>query len=564
MSTASEQDKSPRLLIIAITRMGDLLQASPAIAGFKQEHPNGHITVLCDVTFEEICKGLPGVDEIYAIQLSVICKAMDRGNDGLVDAYAYFNDRLQELRQKKFDICVNMASSSYTALLMNLLDVKDSRGWISDAEGLRLITSPWTMLFAAYVYHGNRDYNSMNIVDLLRCVMGVRAKSERLYYRVPQEAERKAENYFGKVDPSGTGPLICLQAGASQGKRQWEPKRFAQLCRLLIEKLDSPIIFTGTKEEKPVVEAILKSYSHPNMASLAGETNLTELAALLKRAGVLITGDTGTMHMSVAVGTPVVSLFLASAFCFETGPYSRGNLVLQPQVGCHPCNPNFPCARPDCHEQLSPELVALVTEHRLKLSDDEISSLQVSGSVADPRQIAIYRTDFDQDGFLEFVRINGFAERKGFRESVFVNAQKAYAELWKQEFGAVSRPYRYRGGFVGRLTAYEQLQKITDRGARAIESLVELIRNSASDPHLLGEANREIVDVEAEIENFGLSHPMFGAVTRMFVMERDNIRGDDPLRLAQETKEIYAKTSRRARILEEMVSDLRRSVVETA
>ncbi|MCB0359030.1 MAG: glycosyltransferase family 9 protein, partial [Bdellovibrionales bacterium] len=344
------------ILIVAITRMGDLLQASPTIVGMRREYPHARITVLVDKQFSSICRGIPGIDELYETDLAMIVRGLHREGDGLVDAYDYLTEIIEDLKARHFDYCLNMASSGYTALLIGMLNIPESRGWTSDAEGFRIIANPWSRIFAAFVYHSNRLYNSLNLVDILRCAAGVTQHPHRLMYEV-NDADRQHIAEF--LRPLGTeGPLLALQAGASQGKRQWAPARFARLLKALVEEQNARIVLTGSKSESHIADAILSFYNSPRILNGVGKTNLGQLGALLEQAEVLVTGDTGPMHLAVAVGTPVVALFLASALCFETGPYGEGNIVIQPQITCNPCNPNFACARPDCHEQVTPELVA--------------------------------------------------------------------------------------------------------------------------------------------------------------------------------------------------------------
>jgi ADP-heptose:LPS heptosyltransferase len=376
--------KPDNILLVAITRMGDMLQASPTIAGIKMENPNARVTVLIERNFAAICDGLPGIDEVIVIDLTFVTRCLHREQESLLDAYKYVSDQIDDLRSRKFDCVINMASSPYTAILIKLLGVEKSLGWLSDDEGFRLISNPWAMLFAAYVYHSNRDYNTINLVDILRCSSEVNQHPQRLIYNVPEADKKFAEEVMQFPELQGDGPLIAIQVGASQGKRQWSPKRFAALSRLLIEDLGARLLFTGTRGEQPLIDTVFAEYSSPRMHSVVGKTTIAQLAGLLEHCELLVTGDTGTMHLAVAVGRPVVAVFLASALAYETGPYSHGNLIVQPQIHCNPCNPNYPCSRPDCHDQVPPELVAELVRLRLSVPVGADSELRIDQKIADP------------------------------------------------------------------------------------------------------------------------------------------------------------------------------------
>lgn len=551
-SSANKRGELKKILLVAITRMGDLLQASPTIVGLKAENPGAHLTVLVDRQFAAICRGIPGIDEIYEIDMSIMFRAIKREKDGIVDAYRYLDTFVRDLKSRNFDYCLNISSSGYTALLLKMLEIKDSRGWISDEQGFRLISNPWAMLFAAFVYHSNRDYNSINIVDIFRCSAGVREHPRRLVFEVAEEAKDFPDSLLGEVS-TAEGPLVCVQVGASQEKRQWSPARFAYLVRMLVEQLNARVVLTGAKSEIPITERVLSIYSTPRVVNAAGRTNLDQLGALLERADVLITGDTGPMHLAVAVGTPVVALFLASALCFETGPYSTGNFVMQPQIGCNPCNPNFSCARPDCHDQISPELVFALTKARLEVPIGEEHRINLPTELADPKQVAVYLTGFDEHGFLEFRPMVSGSVRNGYPSGYYDAARIAYRRLWKEEFerlkadGSTAQPPLpvLNGAADQLLTGIAEAKELAQRGVDLTNELMRLIDDLHSPPRLLGEVGNAIEKNIREIEEVGLSYPVLGALVRVFIMEKENMRGDDARILASEMKELYRRLESR-------------------
>ncbi len=556
---SSEKAKVKSILVVAITRMGDMLQASPTLVGLKREYPEARITVCIEKQFRAICEGIPGIDEVYELDLALVCRCLAREREGVVEAFEYVSERVEELKLRKFDFCLNMSSSAYTAILLKMLEIPDCRGWVSDEEGHRIISSPWAMLFSAFVYHSNRDYNSMNLVDVFRSACGVTQHPKHLVYNTTEEARSFARDFVKQNGGDSKGPLICIQAGASQEKRQWSPARFAYLTELLVRDQDAHVMFVGSKSELKIIDSIvsqahtrLPENKHANITVAAGITDFNQLAALLENAKVLITGDTGPMHMSVAVGTPVVALFLASALCFETGPYSEGNFVIQPQVSCNPCNPNYPCARPDCHDQIRPELVAYLTKLRAETTTKSLDNVRIDERVADPSEVAVYVTNFDRDNFLDFHQVNGIAPRHGRPGEYFRSAREAYRTLWKEEFQAARERFDLQGqrpsvnlpeivsNGLGEAIA------LTTEGAKLLAQLSALIRDKQSPPKLLGEVSQALEQIDKNIEEVGLGFPILGALTRIFVMEKENMRGDDPLKLASQMNDIYQKLAHRA------------------
>lgn len=557
MSKPFAKNKVERILIVAITRLGDMLQGSPTIIGLKQANPDAKVTVLIDRAFASVCDGIPGIDEVYVIDLSFVVRCVHMEGEGIVEAYDYVDKLVEDLRQRRFDFVLNMSSSPYTALLCRMLDAPETRGWMSDEEGFRIISSPWAMLFAAFVFHSNRDYNDLNLVDIFRCAAKVKDHPHTLRYEPSPDDHRFAEELLDSEVLPGDGPLIMIQAGASQEKRQWAPVQFARLAERLISTLGARLVFVGTDGERRIVDEIFRLYSHPRMTSILGKTSVGQLGAVLSRADLLVTGDTGPMHLAVAVGTPVVALFLASALGYETGPYSPGNFIIQPQIGCNPCNPNYPCARPDCHDQITPELVAELVSIRLSHPREDDDSLALPSHLVRQQRAAIYVTAMDGDGFLECRLMGGAAPRRGEPVEFFECARKSYRALWKEEFdGIVFRPCPPTGGLPAiahpRLAAVREIVALADEAIIQLNRLREAVIDTRTPGHVLGALNGAVSAADRAIEEVGLSEGLLGAIVRIFLMEKENIRGDDVLELVGATLQIHTTLIRRVKRFAEL------------
>jgi ADP-heptose:LPS heptosyltransferase len=530
------------VLLVNITRLGDMLQATPTIAGIKLENPDCKITVLVEKQFEAVCHVIPNIDEVMSLDLAFTCRSIAREQDGIVDAFEYLTEMVEKLRAQKFDYCLNMSSSAYTALLLNLVGITKSGGWTSDGEGYRVIESEWARLFATSVFHQNRQYNSLNLVDVFRCSADIEQHPQHLLIHIEDGATEYCETLLSEAKFTNTGPLIAVQAGASQGKRQWDPSKFVKLIGILVNEHNARVVLTGAGKESVIIDPIVQGCNSPNVISVAGKTSVPQLAAMLKSSDILVTGDTGPMHMAVAVGTPVVSMFLASAFGFETGPYSEDNLVLQPVIGCGPCNPNKPCARPDCHDTIAPELVAHLTVERLK---GPVTA--VSPDRADPQQVIVYRSVFDSHGFCDLVPVNGDSG------DPFIRYREAYRKLWLDDLGGFEVAGG-QGSQVGKASlaivsdAVDGLKEVSECAAKGqvlISELVRRIQDVRSPAADLGRVNGEISELDREIEQLGFHYGPLGPLTRMFVFAKENLAGTDAIELASQMKRVYQDLERR-------------------
>jgi ADP-heptose:LPS heptosyltransferase len=528
------------ILLVNITRLGDMLQATPTIAGMKMENPNCRITVLVEKQFAGICDLLPNIDEVVALDLGMVVRALALEGEGIIDAYKYIDEVVDKLKSKNFDYCLNMSNSAYTALLLKMLDIKRHGGWTSDDEGYRVIESDWAKLFASCVYHTNRHFNTLNLVDIFRCSADVEQHPLQLQMKVDDASVDYARNLLNEFNFTNSGPLIAVQAGASQGKRQWSPNRFAPFLRLLRDKYNARIVMTGTKSELPIIESIIQKAGADNIGVAVGKTSLVQLGALLKECKILVTGDTGTMHMSVAVGTPVVAMFLASALGFETGPYSDGNIVLQPIISCGPCNPTKHCSRPDCHDLIEPEFLAEITMARIAGDVRKIPAHLMS-----PKNLVVYRTCFDDKGFYDMAALNPEVQ-----DSRVVKFREAYRKVWLNELAEYpvqdQAPNRSALGLYD--SFFEGIQgvvSIAQEGQQAITQLLQVVADHRAPASALREVSEKLAGVDKAIEVLGFRHPELGLLTRMFIFAKENISGSDPTSLASQMGDNYASLARR-------------------
>ncbi|RIL12541.1 MAG: hypothetical protein DCC75_00265 [Proteobacteria bacterium] len=537
------------VFLVNITRLGDMLQATPTIAGLKMENPECKVTVLVEKQFEDVCHNIPNIDTVMSLDLGMTVRSLAREGDGIIDAYEYVSEVVQDLRGKNFDYCLNMSSSPYTALLLKLVGITRNGGWTADEEGYRVIESDWAKLFATSVFHQNRQYNSLNLVDVFRCSADVDKHPKQLLIKVTEKAKADVQSLLAQANFQGDGPLVAIQAGASQGKRQWSREKFVRLIDNLCTQLNARVVLTGSKKELAIIDPIKAGCRSSNVFVAAGKTDIPQLAALLEACDILITGDTGPMHMSVAVGTPVIAMFLASAFGFETGPYSEGNIVLQPVIGCGPCNPNKPCAGLECHDTISPDLVAYLTARRLAAPDFEVPP-----DLAPPSQLMVYRSYFDRFGFCDLKAINTT------QGDTMARYREAYRNLWLDDLGdfkATQSQVPKRSPLAVVDDGIEGLRQVVaqaEQGKVAIAELIKLIKDPRSSPKALADTNSQLTVIDREIEQLGYHFGHLGPLTRMFIFAKENLSGSEAISLASQMGDVYESLIRRGQKLQSYLS----------
>ncbi len=152
------------------------------------------------------------------------------------------------------------------------------------------------------------------------------------------------------------GPFVALNIGATKPANRWPEANAAAFCRLVAETTGRAVVLAGGAQDAPRARAIAERAARPGrVVELAGKTTLRELSGVLLSARVVVSNDSGPMHIASALGVPTVGLFGPSD-PRRTGPYRHLSLVVRSSVPCAPCGKRR-CRRAVCMEAIRPEEV---------------------------------------------------------------------------------------------------------------------------------------------------------------------------------------------------------------
>src|SRR5690606_4875093 len=201
--------------------------------------------------------------------------------------------------------------------------------------------------------HGVRHEVELQL-DLVGAV-GWRSDDRRMRIGVPEAAEAEVEQRLRALGLAGRSRWAVLHPGASAPSRRYPPERFAAVIRTLVSRHGWRLVLTGSAEETPLLER-LRTEAPEKVVSLGGALSLAELAALVARAPLLISNNTGPVHVAAAVGTPVVDLYALTNP--QHTPWQVPSKVLFHDVPCAPCYRSV-CAEHHhmCLEGVSPQQV---------------------------------------------------------------------------------------------------------------------------------------------------------------------------------------------------------------
>ncbi len=331
-------------LVINLTRFGDLLQTQPVFSGLRNR--GSVVELVCLDAFKGAAALLRDVDHVRALPGARLLALLDRGWPLAVEHLASWLDP----EEAPPDRILNLTPTLSARLLSRALHDRRIQGFGLDDQGFGEYSTPWAaFLQAASAYRGCSPFN---LVDLFQRVAGLEPGAFRLM--APQApALAQADELLGRT---GAGH-VAFQLGASQDYRRWPVAAFVRAGRVLWSATGRTPVLLGTASEGHLAREFLELADYP-CTDLTGQTDLQTLAAVLTRMGLLLTNDTGTMHLAAGLGVPVAAVFLATAQPFDTGPYLEGSLSLEPDLQCHPCSFGEKCPHGlACREAIDGEAV---------------------------------------------------------------------------------------------------------------------------------------------------------------------------------------------------------------
>ena len=177
----------------------------------------------------------------------------------------------------------------------------------------------------------------------------------------------------------GQQPYVCVHPGAQLPSRRWPPERFAAIGDELA-RAGHEVVITGTAAELPLVEAVQQKM-HAPATSLAGQTSLWSLGALIERARLLVCNDTGVSHVAAALGTPSVVVSLGSDVARWSPPDAQRHRVLWRPMACRPCGHGVCPVGHGCATQLHTDEVIEAVRDSLSARPAEARPMHTSISI---------------------------------------------------------------------------------------------------------------------------------------------------------------------------------------
>lgn len=315
--------------------IGDCIQAVPAIASLPLNYPQAEVWIAARDWVKDVFSAFPYIQGIISLT----------GNS----RWKTLRQEASELRSLNFDAGLLLTNSFGSALLFQMAKIPQRWGYGSDARRL-LLTKPVPRKSPELVTHQVHYY-----LDLISG-LGLKPAPPRLSLPLTSEDKNQAEALLAELGVDLNRQLFVLNPGAYYGPaKRWPSSYYSRLAALLQQNHPAEILIIGSKAEASLAENISSPLQHKPFI-LTGKTSLRQLAAVLDRADLCITNDSGPMHIATALQVPTLALF-GPTDPRVTGPFQAPSKFIKKDVPCWPCSYRECPFDHRCMEHIQPDEV---------------------------------------------------------------------------------------------------------------------------------------------------------------------------------------------------------------
>ena len=332
-----------KILLIKLSAVGDVIHTIPVLNKLRRRYPSAQLDWLVTPAIAELLRHNPAITNVIEFARE------DWSRPWTPAPFVSYARLAAKLRANAYDLVVDMHGQFRTAVFALATGAPVRIGF--DRPRARVWdASPRTFSAEArkHAWQGAREGSwlaytdhipvptlDLHAVDRYLGVGPILSLDEGppdFSFPIPQAASANVESLLRRHDIA-SAPLVAMAPGTIWETKHWGTDKFAEVARHFLQK-GFAVALMGSRRERTVCEEVARLA--PGSVDVAGETTLTELAALVRRSAISVTNDSGPMHLAVALGRPVVSVF-GPTDPIWIGPYGRADAVLRAGVPCSPC-----------------------------------------------------------------------------------------------------------------------------------------------------------------------------------------------------------------------------------
>lgn len=334
-----------RIIVTFLMHLGDLILTTPFLYVLRRAAPGAHITYLVDEKLVDVVRHNPNIDEVWTID--------KKGKDNNIRSLLAMSGRIS---RGHFDVLINLHPNERCSFVDAFARVPVKLG--ASHFLFRTCFRPYIKL--------NRTIHAVDMyLDVLAKIGVKNLKNNGLEVYPGEEDKAFVREFWLSQGVKPTEKLIGFNIGSAVVTKRWAPERFAQVADTLAGEGYKTVFFGGRMDEEMVKAATDFMKTKPVLAT--GRFTLGQLAAAMGGCSLIITNDSGPMHVAISQKVPIVAIYGPSHTDLY-GPYTRKGTVVRAQPPCDGCHKRMKhhCADMRCMRDLTVEQVLAAAYHWLK------------------------------------------------------------------------------------------------------------------------------------------------------------------------------------------------------
>ncbi|OPL15753.1 MAG: hypothetical protein AVO39_07285 [delta proteobacterium MLS_D] len=314
------------ILIVKLSAVGDVIHVLPSLSALREAFPDAHISWVVEESAADLLRGHPQCDRVL-ISGRKRWIANLRHNRRIGGTFTEIRSFLANLRDRRYDIAIDFHGLFKSAVIMGFAKADRKIGYRSMQELSQLF-------YNETVHEDMTKHAVLRYLDFI-AYLGIPVSEPRFVIPGGPEEKARVDRMLAEAGIKREQKFVAVSPVALWKTKLWYNDRFALLGDRITDELALPVVFTGGSDAAGVVHDIRRRMSAGSV-DLAGKTSLRELARLYERAALVISTDSGPMHLAAAVGTPTVAIF-GPTDPARTGPFGDGHHVIRTGIECSPC-----------------------------------------------------------------------------------------------------------------------------------------------------------------------------------------------------------------------------------
>ncbi len=291
-----------KILFITLSNIGDVILTLPVLDYLKAQFPQADIAVMVGPRPKEIFKDNPAISELI-----------------VYDKHTKLKDNIKlfkELKQKKFDLVVDLRNTFFGVFLPAKYII------------------PHLSILPGNIRHV-KDRHLYNIKNQISNIKDKEFPIANNSLNIKPEDEIYIKNTLKENNINEQDRIAVISPGARSHIKRWPADKFIELISYIVDELKLKVILVGDRDDMHIAKYIVEHSKYP-LTDLSGKTSITELAALLKKAKVLISNDSAVLHLASYVNIPIVAIF-GPTDEIKYGPWSQNYAIAKKEIFCRPC-----------------------------------------------------------------------------------------------------------------------------------------------------------------------------------------------------------------------------------